>query len=150
MSPSTCDSTDVKRHAAGRGDVADAGGDARGQSVQEEFDGRRTTILTDEHGGMIGTVAELGLMRVFAARAGERFDARLAVRAAHPPVAGAKLELRECGVSLTALIVASRAGVFTPFRGSRGARGVEAIVADMICLLSTLRLRRLITRNRRP
>jgi hypothetical protein len=64
--------------------------------VQEKFDGRRTTILTDEHGGMVGTIAELGLMLVFAAGAGERFDARLAVRAVQPAAARSKLELREC------------------------------------------------------
>ena len=64
--------------------------------MEQEFDGCRTAILADEHGWMIGSVAELGLMGVFAARAGERFVARLAVRAVYPPVAGAKLELRKC------------------------------------------------------
>ena len=65
--------------------------------MKEEFDRRRAPVLTDEHGRMIGTVAELGLMVVFAAGAAERLDARLAIRAAHPPVAGAKPELRERG-----------------------------------------------------
>ena len=47
-------------HAARRGDVGDAGGDAAGQAVQEEFDRASDhEILPDEHGRMIGVEAEL-------------------------------------------------------------------------------------------
>src|SRR5215203_505070 len=63
--------------------------------MQEELDGRRSAILPDEHGGMVGIEAELGAVPMLAASARKRFDARLAVRAAHPAVAGAELEVRE-------------------------------------------------------
>ena len=70
---------------------------------------------------MVGAVAELGLVRVLAAGAAERFDARFAVRAAHPAIAGAELELRQRRRPLTALIVARSTGVLTPFSGGLAA-----------------------------
>src|SRR5262249_49522612 len=81
-------------------DVADAGGDTRGEAVEEELDWRRPTVLADEHRRMIRSVRELRFVFVLAAGAAERLDARLAVRSALPRVAGAEPELGESRGSL--------------------------------------------------
>ena len=64
-------------------------------ALTERWSGGGRLILTDEHGGMIGTIAERGLMLVVAPGTGERFNLRFAIGAAHPAAAGAELELGE-------------------------------------------------------
>ena len=59
MSPSTVDSTDGQRHASGRGDVADAAGDAARPAVEQELDRERSAVLADQHGRMVRAVSEL-------------------------------------------------------------------------------------------
>src|SRR5262245_11969902 len=55
-----------ERHPANRGDVTDASCDAGGQRVQQEFDRRRSAIEANQDRGMVGTVAELRDVSVFA------------------------------------------------------------------------------------
>jgi hypothetical protein len=81
---------------------------------------------------MIGAVAELGLVRVLAARAAERFDAgSLCVPPFHLLLAR-KRNCARAGVSLTALTVAKSTGVFTPLRGSRGLRAAGVRTSCMM------------------
>ena len=65
--------------------------------MEQELNRRWSAVFADEHGGMIGAVAEFRLVRVLAARPAERFDACFAVGASHPPIAGTEAELRQLG-----------------------------------------------------
>src|SRR4029453_12725267 len=67
------------------------------KTVQEELDRRRTAIFPDEHCRMIGAVPVLAAVRVFAARAVERLDARFVVRTADPAVACTEAESWKVG-----------------------------------------------------
>src|SRR5262245_36876112 len=63
--------------------------------MQEELNRRRTAILADEHGGMIGAVRELGLVGVFATGTAERFHSRFTVGTVDPSTGRTELELRK-------------------------------------------------------
>ena len=99
MSPSTADSTDVERHAADGGDVADAGGEAGGEALEQELDRRRAVVGADEHGRVVGVGDERRLVPLLAAGAGEVVDGDAAVGAGDPACPGAELELGELGLA---------------------------------------------------
>jgi len=86
----------VERHAAGRGDVDQPCGQARGDRVQQELDRGRSGAAADQDGRVVGVVDErLATTGVLLPGTVEAADLRTAVHAALPGVAGPEAKLRE-------------------------------------------------------
>jgi len=88
----------MERHPAHRGDVADAGGQAGGEALEQELHRRRPVVAANEHGRVVGVDHGRLLVAVLLARAEEVVDHDTAVGAGHPACAGAELEGGELGL----------------------------------------------------
>ena len=115
MSPSTTALDLVELDAAHRGDVADAGGQAGGEPLQQELDRGRAVVGADQHRRVVGVGDERRLVAHLAAGAVEVVDGDAAEWVPEIHFERARnLNSASSGAPPTALMVASSTGVFTP------------------------------------